>query len=242
MGGKQVNKQNSSGRITSGVKSQASILSIITFVSEQLPFWRNDPNRLSVQSEDKLNSQLYKFLNSQALEHLHMFLFGYEERQYRKRKVDISVSPIENIIIEALPYTIYDPVLVFECKRLPAPSVDREKEYVTGTSPDKITGGIQRFKLGFHGAEHNLAAMIGYVQDKSCRYWQGKINEWILELVNKPIGDGCIWTSNEILNMIKEDASTGVIHCLSSHNRTSNIANEEIGLHHLWVVMNDKKG
>jgi len=239
MGGKQVNIQNSSGRITSGAKSQASIFSIITFVYEQLPFWRDDPNRLAVESEDKLNSQLYKFLNSQALEHLPMFLFGYEERQHRKRKVDISVSPIENIIIEARPYTIYNPVLIIECKRLPAPSGNREKEYVTGISPDKITGGIQRFKLGEHGAKHNLAAIIGYVQNKSCRYWQDKINEWILELVKKPIGDGCNWTPNEILNMIKEDTLTGVAYCLSSHNRT-NKANNKIELYHLWIVMNDK--
>ncbi len=228
---------SSSGQITSGVKSHASILSIITFVCKQLPSWRDDPDRPTEQSERKLNSQLYKFLNSQAREHLPMFLFGYEEPQYRRRNVDLSVLPTENMLIEAQLYTIYDPVFVIECKRLPAPPPkEREKEYVTGMKWDKISGGIQRFKLGLHGAKHNLAAMIGYIQDSS-HNWHSTINKWISELVEHPIGDGNTWENNEKLKIIEEDKTTGIAKYQSIHNRTGDVANNEIELHHLWITM-----
>ena len=236
MDDESINKKLFTGRITSGIKLHTFQLTIINFVFQQLPNWRNDPDRLDGNSEPVLNPQLSKFLDCQARNISPMIYFCHEEPQAINRNVDISVSLSEKMTIDAKLYTKYDSILVFECKRLPAPSLDREKEYVTGKNPNKKGGGIQRFKLGLHGAEHNLAAMIGYVQDESCRYWQDKVNKWILELVNKPIGDDCIWTSNEILNMIKEDASTGITHYFSSHNRT-NKANNTIELHHLWVVM-----
>ena len=59
-------------------------------------------------------------------------------------------------------HTIYDPFLVFEGKRLPAPVVSREREYVIGGA--KKSGGIRRFKLGLHGAQQTTAAMVGYIQ------------------------------------------------------------------------------
>ena len=185
------------GRITSDIKLQTSILSIINFVSERLPIWRDDADRVDEQSEPK---------------------------------------SAEEMIIETQTYTTYDPVLVIECKRLPAPPPkDREKEYVTGTQPNKITGGIQRFKLGLHGAKHNLVAMIGYVQDRSACYWHGKINGWISELVTNPVGDGCIWTANETLNPLEEDKTKGIASYRSTHSRT---LGDKIELHHLWITMN----
>lgn len=240
MDDESINEKHFTGKIISGIKLHTFQLAIINFVLQQLPCWRDDPDRPDEQSERLLNSQLSKFLNSpDARKNLPMVCFSHEEPQYGSRDIDISALPTKKMTIEAKEYSKYDTVLVFECKRLPAPSSDREQEYVTGNEPDKISGGIQRFKLGFHGDKHDLAAIIGYVQDKSCHYWQDKVNKWILELVNKPIGDGCIWASNEILNMIKEDALTDVTHYLSSHNRT-NKANNTIELHHLWVIMKDK--
>lgn len=227
------------GKITSGIKLRTFQLAIINFVFQQLPYWRDDPGRPAGNSEPELNPQLSDFLDCKARSNSPMIHFCHEEPQAINRTVDVAAKPTEKMSIEAKTYTRYDPILVFKCKRLPAPETKREKEYVTGNKPNKISGGIQRFKLGFHGADHNLAAIIGYVQNKSCRYWQDKINEWILELVKKPIGDGCNWTPNEILNMIKEDTLTGVAYCLSSHNRT-NKANNKIELYHLWIVMNDK--
>jgi len=229
---------NSSGQITSGIKLQASILEIINFVSKQLPSWRDDPDRVDEQSETKLNSQLSKFLNFEAREYLPMFRFDHEEPQHSNRSIDISVSPETRMVIEARTYTIYEPVLVIECKRLPAPSSKREKEYVSGLSPNKITGGIQRFKLGFHGAKHNLAAMVGYIQDQLGKEWLKTINKWIKELATEPIGDGCVWGSDEILYLLESNADTGIIKCSSIHRRTTN--NGEIEIHHIWISMRKK--
>jgi hypothetical protein len=235
MCGKQVNIQNSSGRITSDVKLQASILAIIAFVSKQLPFWRDDPGRVDEQSEPKLNSQLCDFLDCQARKDLPAFRFHHEELQVGRRSVDLSAKPVETVVIEAKPFTKYDPVIVIECKRLPAPSIDREKEYVTGTSSDKITGGIQRFKLDYHGAKHELAAMVGYIQDQG-KDWLKTINNWIKELSVKPIGDGCIWANNETLDLLKSNTKTGIIECYSRHQR-KNADSHEISIYHIWVSM-----
>ena len=238
MGGKQINKKQYTGEITSGIKHRTLQLAIISFVHQQLPFWRDDPDRPFEQSELKLNPQLSKFLNFQAHKILSMICFNHEEPQYGNRDVDISILPYEKMIIEAQTYTIYDPVLVIECKRLPARSLDYEKEYVTGTKPNQKSGGIQRFKLGLHGAKHNIVAMIGYVQDRSACHWHKKINGWISELVSNPIGDGCIWTADETLKAFERDTSRGIYSYRSIHSRTGDLVNNEIELHHLWVTMN----
>jgi hypothetical protein len=120
---------------------------------------------------------------------------------------------------------------------LPAPlPKEREKEYVTGTKLNKISGGIQRFKLGLHGAKHNLAAMIGYIQDSS-HDWCSTINKWISELVENPIGDGNTWENNEKLKIIEEDKTIGIAKYQSIHNRTGDVVNNEIEIHHLWITM-----
>ena len=238
MGGKQINKKQYTGKITSGIKFRTFQLTIITFILQQLPSWRDDYDRPNEQSEDKLNLQLCKFLDSHARYDFPMIRFDHEEYQADRRRVDMSASPAKSIFLEAKPYTIYDPVLVLEGKRIPAPSSHGKKEYVTGPTPEKISGGIQRFKLGLHGAKHNLALMIGYLQNNTTRYWYVKINSWILELVKYPIGDGCVWTADETLKAFERDASRGIYSYRSIHSRTGDLVNNEIELHHLWVTMN----
>ena len=237
MGGDQVN-ENSFGRITSGVKLRASVFEIVNFISVQLPVWRDDPDRVDEQSEHKLNAQLSKFLNYRAREYLPMFRFDHEEPQQGNRSIDISVSPEAKAVIEARTYTIYDPVLVIECKRLPAPSPDREKEYVTGPSLGRITGGIQRFKLGLHGATHNLAAIVGYIQDYIEEGWIDTINEWIKELAAKPLGDGCVWADDEILNLYEYNIISRVGKCKSRHRRST--CSRKIEIYHIWISMRGK--
>jgi len=238
MGGEQFINEQYTGRITSGIKTRAFQLSIINFIIRQLPIWRDDPDRPFEQSEHKLNAQLSKFLDLKARQDFPMIFFSHEEQQYGSRAVDISVSSEGEIIIEAQTYTKYEPVLVIECKRLPADSPDREKEYVSGTKPSKINGGIQRFKLGLHGAKHNLAVMIGYIQKNTAGQWYTKVNSWILELVKKPIGDGCVWSEDETLGTFEENVSNSIYSCRSSHGRTGNRVDNKIEIHHLWVAMN----
>jgi len=230
-------KANSSGRITSGISPDTIPLRAIAFVREQLPAWRDDPDRPMVDSEPLLNSQLCKFLNARARTDFPMITFGHEEPQASRRYADVSALPSESVVIKARPYTIYDPVLVIECKRIPAPAQNREREYVTGADPGKITGGIQRFKLGQHGAQMEVAAMVAYVQEGSPRQWLQKINGWILELAGRPIADGCPWSPNDILKEMQEHTSDDVASYHSIHDRSGFAVSNSIELYHLWIVM-----
>jgi len=224
------------GRIASGIPGDTVALKTINFVQEQLPSWRDDPSRPDEQSENKLNLQLCKFLNANARDDFPMVEFEHEEYQSNHRSVDISASPVKEITIGARLYTIYDPIVVFECKRLPAPSHDREKEYVTGGIEYK-TGGIQRFKLGLHGANHDIAAMIGYLQEGSACDWHDKINKWITELGSGIIADVCVWNINEVLEKLEEDSSRGIADYQSTHNRSGSVQSNKILIRHLWITM-----
>lgn len=224
------------GKITSGLAPGTLASKTIDFVQEQLPLWRDDPNRPDEQSENKLNLHLCKFLDVKARNEFPLIRFDHEEYQFGLRSVDISASPITEVIIGASLYTIYDPVIVFECKRLPAPSPDREKEYVTG-GIKHTNGGIQRFKLGLHGADHDIAAMIGYIQERSAREWYDKINKWIIELSNGTIADVCVWNTSDMLEQLKEDLSKGIANCRSTNTRSGSAQSNKILIRHLWITM-----
>jgi len=229
-------KKQAIGKITSGLAPGTLSLKTIDFVLEQLPSWRDDASRPNEKSENKLNLQLCKFLDAKARNDFPMIRFDHEEYQSGRRSVDISSSRVAEIIIGAVTYTIYDPVIVFECKRLPAPRRDREKEYVTGGMKRK-KGGIQRFKLGLHAASHDIAAMIGYIQKRSAQEWHNEINKWIIELSSSTIADDCVWDKREILGTLKEDYVKGIANCRSTHNRIGSIRSDKISIHHLWVTM-----
>jgi len=224
------------GRVTSGIPGDTLTLTTINFVHEQLPPWRDDSSRPDEQSENKLNLHLCKFLDVKARNEFPMIRFDHEEYQADHRSVDISASPVTEITIGATLYTIYDPVIVFECKRLPAPSPDREKEYVTGGIKHQ-SGGIQRFKLGLHGANHDIAAMIGYLQKGSAFDWYDEINKWIKELSNGTLADVCVWNISEMLEQLQEDSSKGIANCRSTHDRSGSEQSNEIVIHHLWITM-----
>lgn len=222
-------------RITSGIDQKTLVLKTINFVQQQLPSWRDDPDRPHELSENRLNLQLCKFLDSRAREAFPMVRFDHEEYQAGQSSADMSASPTKQMFIKSSLHTIYDPVLIIECKRLPAPSKAREKEYVTGG--ENRSGGIQRFKLGLHGAGVEVVAMIGYVQGKSARYWKVAVNKWISELSIKPSTDKCVWKDDEKLNLIEEDLSKGLSSYHSVHRRTGSRLNSEILIQHLWIAM-----
>ena len=192
-----------------------------------------------MESEHNLNPQLEKYLNVQARhEEFSMVYFHNEEPQAVSRRADISVTIDESVPINARYYTKYELVLVMECKRLPADRADREREYVTGRKGEKKSGGIQRFKLGLHGAAMDIAVMIGFIQKDMMRHWQEKINEWIRELINEPTGDGCVWGADKLLTRLEENISKGIARYHSAHKRTGDEEKNEIVLHHLWIKMN----
>ncbi|MDR1937273.1 MAG: hypothetical protein LBQ73_02080 [Tannerellaceae bacterium] len=115
------------------------------------------------------------------------------------------------------------PLFVVEAKRLPAPTISREKEYVVGNSDN---GGIERFKTGKHGKGLNECGMIGFVEKEAFTFWLQTINAWITGLSKTCI----FWKNNETLVEIerKEDfmALKSVAH------RTSQ---DDVCLHHIWI-------
>jgi len=219
-------------RITSGPKTTLAEKTL-QFVLKSLPVWRDDPDRTHAESEEALNAQLCKFLSVRAAREFPMIHFHHEERQTGTRRVDLSALPTIAVTIGPTSYTKYDPILVFEGKRLPAPTRDREREYVTGGS--KKSGGIQRFKLSLHGAALDTAAMIGYVQNGQLSDWHDSINAWISEVVASGGSSEERWAPEDLLGPFSNEADTGTGSCDSVHNRVNNVS--PIRLRHMWVLM-----
>jgi hypothetical protein len=225
-----------SGRITNGIKPNTLVEKTIKFVEDQLPQWRDDKTRSAVESEEDLNGQVCKFLNDRARDNFPMANFHHEEKQGKRRRVDLSVVPSSKAIEAALYGSIYIPFLVIEGKRLPAPSTNREREYVTGLAA--ISGGIQRFRLGLHGKGLSQALMIAYVQEKNVAHWHKTISGWISALEESGEDKTCAWTSKDTLKDLMNDGETEACRCESSHLRKGLT---DIRLVHLWICMSPKE-
>ena len=207
----------------------------IEFIRSQLPAWRDDPDRVQEQAEDRLNLQLCDYLECSARDAFPMVHFSREEPQTGQRKVDLAAKPATTATIHGREYTIYEPILVIEGKRLPAPTTAREREYVTGGK--QTTGGIQRFKLGAHGARHTKAAIVAYLQKENGPFWCRTINRWIDTLSTDNATDGCEWDDSDRLHDLRNLRSTGLASCKSTHRRRGGVVSRRIELEHLWVLM-----
>lgn len=217
----------------------------LEFVRTQLPGWRDDPKRPKDSSEKqanekRLNSSLCDFLESRARSDCPMVRFKHEAPQTGARTVDIGVHGTEETTFAGpYGYTIYDPFMVIECKRLPAPSRDREREYVTGTNSASgtATGGIQRFKLGLHGGKVEVAVIVGYVEEKTTKHWYTTINQWITELAAATSPDACVWSKDDKLQQLNRNDAQATSATKSIHQRSPTCRTLSITLHHLWVIM-----
>lgn len=224
----------SRGRITEG-PSTSLVERTMEFVSSELAAWCDDPTRPPEEAEERLNAQLCKYLNVAASERFPMVYFHHEEKQTGTRRVDLSALSKSGTVLGLTYHSIYDPFLVLEGKRLPAPSADREREYVTGRT--KKTGGIQRFKLALHGAQQTTAAVVGYVQSGQLREWLSRINDWIGDEVENRESSGEDWSPAERLIDFNEDANSRVAVSSSTHPRDKSAVSGEIRLRHFWVAM-----
>jgi hypothetical protein len=207
----------------------------LDFVSSELATWRDDPSRPSEDAEERLNAQLCKHLNVAASDRFPMIYFHHEEKQTGTRRVDLSALSKTAIVLGQTYHSIYDPFLVIEGKRLPAPSADREREYVTGFA--KTSGGIQRFKLALHGAQQTTAAIVGYVQSGDLRAWLSKVNQWISDAAVSMDTSGEGWSLAEQLTDFKQDTSLRIAVSSSVHTRDESAVSRQIQLRHFWVAM-----
>jgi hypothetical protein len=212
----------------------AAALKTLRFIEDHLAAWRDDPDRRAAERERDLNSQLCKFLNVVARQSdFAMVHFHHEEPQGQSHSADFSANPSNAGWIEGRQYTKYDPILVMEGKRLPTPGSGREREYVASPRGEKPGGGIQRFKLGLHGAQLSVAGMVGYVQAHACADWFATINHWIDDLASS--GDP-LWSTDDRLDRFIVDAGSHVSRCESEHTRSS-AASRTLRLVHLWLEM-----
>lgn len=228
----------SSGRVTKGLRRNTLAEQTLHFVQAELLNWRDDPERESETSEERLNAQLCKYLNVTASERFPMIYFHHEEKQPANRRVDFSALPRKAQPVGDQYCTKYKPFIVFEGKRLPAPRRNREREYVTGGNAK--SGGIQRFKLGLHGNEQDLAVMVGYIQSGEPSFWLSNINQWIKSLDKTVSPGGESWSQAEQLKQFTSETTHGIAQTWSSHARIGNVISKSITLCHLWVKMSSR--
>ncbi|WP_321402112.1 hypothetical protein [Maridesulfovibrio sp.] len=205
---------------------------VIDFVYSSLSLWRDDLERdKTVEAEELLNEQFCTFLNAEAAGE-EAFLFHHEQHQASRRRVDMAAKPTKQLISAGTYHSKYEVITTFEAKRLPAPSSSRKREYVTGE--DKASGGIQRYKLRLHGADQNVAGMIGYVQRDSFLHFHNTINGYIDELTTT--SSDLAWSADEKLSKLESDVDKRTARIKSEHLRTNDSI---ITLHHLWVDMQE---
>lgn len=213
------------------------IESLITFVADQLPLWRMDPDRPAVDSESELTEHLCDYLSGACRKS------SWDDIQFRTevrdeaqagRSVDLAPKPCGcALVIGPRRYSKYEKLFPIECKSFPTPNGGKqrdEREYVySGIS---TTGGIQRFKAGHHGATHTFGAMIGYIQDKTSSHWYAEVCKWIDNLA---AGGVIGWSASDRLNQRRCVLPQGVTMFDSTHVRATPL--ENISLRHMWLLM-----
>ncbi|GAB6391476.1 MAG: hypothetical protein MdMp014T_0849 [Treponematales bacterium] len=212
------------------------IKTVMLFVYQQLRCWREYQYRTKSAAEFDLASDLVKYLINTARSNEEGFEFNHEERQTGNRTVDIAAYPYgENVNYNKI-------ITVFECKLLPTPDdKDRDKrEYVfvsqikiNGKKKYKGNGGIQRFKLELHGAEHDIVSMVGFVQSGTIQESEEAVNKCIAEL-SVSSDDNLSWNVTESIRVYETDNKNTVYHGISTHPRKTL---RPITIHHLWVKM-----
>ena len=210
---------------------------LLDFIRDELPKWRDHPDRKAESAENKLTHQLCNYLCSASRHSTKwnslQFRTEVPDEKAANRSIDLVPFPSDAVIwIDGIRHSIYDPILPIECKRLPTPKgADRdEREYLF--SKFKTTGGVQRFKAGHHGAAYTVGAIIGYVQSGNPVDWFATINGWASELAAHGV-EG--WSKTDTLSFDNHDPTGRLASLDSRHRRISNL--EDIDLKHLWIEM-----
>jgi hypothetical protein len=160
---------------------------------------------ISTFCEDDISREITNLLNDKLRE-LSGYLFRFEAKS----------GP--DILIFASPYIAFsEPLFIIEAKRLPPTS-----------SRDYVSSGIGRFKNKEHGKNHDIAAMLGYVQKEDFNYWHGKVNSWIDDLIANP-NDFIGWSEQDKITIIQV---SDFGEYKSTHSR---IKINPITLYHFWI-------
>ena len=199
---------------------------LIIFLEETLYKFQEHFKGKVNESEENLNEQLGKtlsyFSKSQA------FIFQAETKQKQPRGIDRRVD-----IGVFRHFSDPNPFFTIEAKRLTTSMPkNREKEYVLGDNPTKLSGGIERFKNNVHGVNLQHSAIIGYVQNEDAKHWYSTINTWIQELIDVKVKSPLIWISNDLLNNTCSFKDLRMSKCLSISEK---IDHSSITLNHYFI-------
>lgn len=166
---------------------------------------------ISTLYEDDISREITNLLNDKLRE-LSGYLFRFDAKS----------GP--DILIFASPYIVFsEPLFFIEAKRLPPTS-----------SRDYVNSGIGRFKNKEHGKNHDIAAMLGYVQKEDFNYWHGKVNSWIDDLIANP-NDYIGWSEQDKITIIQVSEFSEY---KSTHSR---IKINPITLYHFWINLCNQK-
>lgn len=213
-----------------------SVRRIVEFIIDQLPAWRDHGDRLPARAEPTLNSQLCMFLNSAArrigLDSV-QFCAETPDESCKGRNLDITAVPRGDALwVEGRCYSEFEVILPIECKRLPTPTEGGrdEREYVI-TGGGGTTGGIQRFKLGVHGAANPLALMIAYIQRGDPTHWMSVVNGWLAEAGSIDLA----WQDERLVANFARP--TVGVHGFHSVHKRSVASSPTVELQHVWIVL-----
>jgi len=226
------------------------------FLREVLPKCRTSLRGLAdgtikKRNEKDLASSLCKWLGAFACEREAIFTFANEEpdKKCRGRTNDMALIPSVGIALLKVGSYYFDPddhLYVIEAKLLPSPKGragegDRSREYVIGNwaarnSPNKtFSGGIERFKEGWHGQLFLRSAMIAFVMSGSLGDLRDSVNGWINDLINTPIpSHKANWTAADQLVPVHDDFAASGIAEFESENRRAG-GTQPISLRHYWI-------
>lgn len=207
---------------------------VLDFIAAQLPLWRDDHKRRKVTAETVLTSQLCRFLNTatrkSSLDHVD-FQTEVPDAVKGNRTLDLAPAPSRcTIWIGGRKYTYYDPLIPIECKRLPTPRAKKRERREYLHTFVKKGGGVQRFRESLHGADHDIGAMIGYVQASSAAAWFDVLNRWIAVFERKKIA---AWSKAEQLHSKQVLAAEKAVIATSNHPRKGSA----IMLRHMLIEM-----
>jgi hypothetical protein len=212
----------------SDIEKKTSIKIIINFIKVHLTYLPEICNKNSITNEDKITQELIILLNRNISNLPFYFHPQYIQEGKVKRQVDIG-------ILQTKGYYNSKSIFEVECKRLPTPGTDREKEYVQREEKGKgeyvkESGAMARFKKSLYSKSLSQCSIIGYIQKNSYMEWFETINNWILEFSKDEMS---IWNKDDSLFDFKENDKIAV--CLSENKR---IDESKIKIHHIWIMMN----
>jgi hypothetical protein len=208
-----------------------SIRKVIEFLDKNLPdfpnYFKNKTSKIAVEPEDDISQILWVFLERKARSEFFMVQFQYRYPKTR-RSSDFGIIEAE----DNYQNTLDEYFFVIEAKRLPTDFKDksREKEYVSSDS-----GGMQRYKKGYHGANLSDSALIGYIQKDDCNHWHQKINEWIMDLIKTNKSVDISWNNDDLLVLEKDFINTKKYY--SQNVRIVDSVKDSIRIHHYLMEL-----